>query len=222
MQQTEQMTYRPGLPPLPQRMRALPLSDKGYPVPYFVAHVDGAYNFLVADARKQVICLQQNRCWICGQTLGVFKVFVVGPMAALNRISSEPPSHLECAEYAVAACPFLLYPKAKRRELEGSVQSVAPPGVLMEHNPGVMLLWTTKKHEPLFGSRQPGLIQLGDPTTATWYSAGHKASRQQAEAALAFAKGELAKHCDDDPRQLAMLDERVERLRKLLPHDGPP
>ena len=27
---------RKGLPPLPPRMRALPISDKGYPVPAFV------------------------------------------------------------------------------------------------------------------------------------------------------------------------------------------
>lgn len=210
--------YRPGLPPLPERMRALPLSDKGYPVPYFASVINGQPNFQLADPLKWKRCIEQDRCWICGQPLGVFKVFVVGPMGAMNRITSEPPSHLDCAEYAVVACPFLLHPKAKRRELDDALPRETLPGEPMFHNPGMTLLWTTKSMRVRRGG--VALIHLGDPTTAQWFTAGRHASREEAESAVDMAQAELANQCDNDPAQLDHLAQRVSVLRKLLPPAG--
>ena len=207
--------YRPGLPPLPERMRALPLSDKGYPVPYFASVINGQPNFTLADPHKWTRCIEQDRCWICGQPLGVFKVFVIGPMAAMNRISGEPPSHLDCAEYAAAACPFLLYPKAKRRELADDIPQEPPPGEPVMHNPGTMVLWTTKQMRVRPG--RVSVIHLGDPTTTQWFTEGRHATREQAEAAVDAAEADLAAMCDNDPVQLDLLSARVNALRKLLP-----
>jgi len=48
-----------------------------------------------------VVCVRHKRCWLCGQPLGKFMCFVVGPMCAINKTSAEPPSHRDCALYAV-------------------------------------------------------------------------------------------------------------------------
>lgn len=210
--------YRPALPPLPAYMRDLPLSEQGYPIPYFVGMDNGRPNFQLADTRKWLNCTEQGRCWICGKTLGAFKVFAIGPMAAINRISAEPPSHLDCAEYAVAACPFLLHPKAKRRALDETLPLVMPPGVHTEHNPGVMLLWTTKSST--FNSRaRPSIIHLGEPTTVRWYSEGKAANRLQATAAMDDARERLSEMCANNA-QLKHLADATERLRKHLPRES--
>lgn len=207
--------YRPGLPPLPAYMRDLPLSEKGYPVPYFVSVVNGRYDFQLADSRKWLDCTRNNRCWICGKTLGAFKVFALGPMGAINRICSEPPSHLDCAEYAVEACPFLLYPNAKRRELNQNVPQKIPAGVLALHNPGVTLLWSTKS-STFATNQRPCLLLLGEPTTVRWYTEGHLASQAQASAAVDDARERLSAMCGSNG-DLARLAKDTERLRKYLP-----
>src|SRR4051812_13673711 len=106
----ENHTYRPELPPVPHRMRSLPIR-RGYPVPWFVARVENEFHFPTADSRKMMIALHRHVCWVCGQPLGSYLAFVIGPMCAVNRISSEPPSHLECAQFSAMACPFLVRPK---------------------------------------------------------------------------------------------------------------
>jgi len=105
---------RPDLPPQPERMKGQPEDARGFPVPWFVAWKDGAPIFQAADARKWAKAVKEKRCWLCGKTLGVHHAFVIGPMCGVNRVTAEPPSHRECAEYALKACPFLSRPAAKR------------------------------------------------------------------------------------------------------------
>ena len=55
---------------------------------------------------------KRGLCWVCGEPLGVHKVYAIGPMCVINRTTSEPASHRDCAEFAVKACPFLLEGRA--------------------------------------------------------------------------------------------------------------
>lgn len=213
------MNYRPGLPPLPARMRGLPLSPKGYPVPYFVSQIDGHYNFQLADAAKYLLCVRRDLCWICGQPLGVFRTFVVGPMAAMNRISAEPPSHADCAEYAVQACPFMLLPKAQRRKGEPALPRIEL-GLMLPANPGVSLLWTTKQRTIALRGRIE-LLLLGEPTLVRWIAEGRPATRKQALLAVADGLLQVSAHCASDAER-ADLDERSARLHKLLPREDLP
>jgi hypothetical protein len=47
-------------------------------------------------------------------------------------MSAEPPSHRECAEYAVRACPFLTRPLAVRNER--GLDGFEPAGVMIKRN----------------------------------------------------------------------------------------
>lgn len=106
--------------------------------------------------------------------------FVVGSMCGLNRTSSEPPSHTDCARYAAQACPFLARPHMARRE--GGLDEIGtekPAGEMITRNPGVTLLWTARGYS-LFGDGRGGtLFRLGDPVGLEWWAEGRAATRAE-------------------------------------------
>lgn len=125
---------RPDLEPLPERMRGLKVDGSGYPVPWFVAWVDGDPEFRAMDAAKFRTAVKENRCWVCGQALGRFQVFVIGPMCGVTRTSSEPPAQQECARWSARNCPFLTQRQVKRRE-DDFIRGCPMPGIGMKRNP---------------------------------------------------------------------------------------
>jgi hypothetical protein len=173
---------RPGLPPLPHHMAHLPIDKRGFPVPYFVAVINGEPDHRIAVPEVKQRCLRQGLCWICGKPLGTFRSFVAGPMCAINRVSAEPASHLDCARYAVRACPFLSRPHAHRREdkPEGTVPA---PGVHLQRNPGVVLIWTTRRYQP-FRVQHGWLVSLGEPDSVEWYAEGRPATLAEVKASI--------------------------------------
>src|SRR4030095_278504 len=101
---------------LPKRMRSLPLDpQRGVPVPWFGKWINGKPEFRAMDAEKFTEAIKFSLCWCCGQTLGVHLAFVIGPMCAVNRTSSETPCHYDCAVWSAKNCPFLSRPQMDRR-----------------------------------------------------------------------------------------------------------
>lgn len=174
------MTYklRPGLPELPVRIKMLPVDERGWPVPWFVEWIDGKPEFRAADPRKLLRAVREQLCWTCGGHLGSYMAFVVGPMCAINRISAEPPSHQDCAEFSAKACPFLSMPKMIRREAGLPEEVRSPPGVFLQRNPGVALIWTTRSYGL---SRLPNgyLFAMGEPSALLWFCEGRQATREE-------------------------------------------
>lgn len=184
---TTQNSMRPDLEPLPVRMRSLPVDDRGYPVPWFVAWVGGKPEFRAMDGEKRGLALRFNRCWVCGDQLGVHKTFVVGPMCGINRTSAEPPSHLECAEWSARNCPFLSNKDRMRREddlVNETMLQKHSPGVAIARNPGVTLLWTTRSYGTFNDEKGGLLLRLGDPESIIFYSQGRKASLDEVIASI--------------------------------------
>ncbi len=172
------MELRKDLPPLPRRFRSLPIDDRGYPVPWFVAFVDDKPDFRVARPNGLGEALRKRTCWLCGQPMGRFGAFVIGPMCAINRISSEPPSHRECAEFAVKACPFLVRPNAKRRDAKLPDDISAPSGIMIKRNPGVSLLWVSRNWHTM-RVENGVLINVGDPVDHSWWREGRAATHDE-------------------------------------------
>jgi hypothetical protein len=167
--------------PMPKRIAALPRDPlRGYPVPFFVAQIDGQYDFRIADEQKRIRCIQERLCWICGQPFGRYLSFVIGPMCAVNRISADPPMHRECAEYSVKVCPFLLNPAQRRNPKkipEGFDKDV--PGVMIPRNPGVQLLWTTTAYKLVPDQKGYLLFGVGPISALHWYAQGRDATRAE-------------------------------------------
>lgn len=147
-------------------------------MPWFVAWINGEPDFRVIEEGRTIEAIKLQRCWICGERLGRYMAFVIGPMCAVNRISAEPPSHRECAEFAARACPFLTMPKMKRNEREKPEDTRAPAGVRIARNPGVCLVWITRR---CYLVRAEGgvLFNVGDPEELAWYCEGRQATRAE-------------------------------------------
>lgn len=161
---------------MPARIAKLPIDERGYPVPWFVTWIDGKPEFRVADGEKLARAVNENRCWVCGQTLGHTLAFTIGPMCAVNRISAEPPAHRECAEFSARACPFLSRPHMRRRENDLPEEAGRPAGHMIRRNPGVALIWLTKQFRIVRDRNGRPLFGLGDPRECLWFAEGRRAT----------------------------------------------
>ena len=164
---------RPELTPLPDRMRHLKVYN-GYPVPWFVPWLaDGTPEFRVVAPEQRDLALLTRKCWVCGDVLGRYLTFVLGPMCGITRTTSEPPCHLECAEWSVINCPFLNGREKRRRDddLTDACKD-STPGHMIERQPNAVLLWTTKIFKTFADGQGNWLITVGDPLSLSWWSRG--------------------------------------------------
>ena len=177
---------------MPDRIRRLPVSPLGWPVPWFVTWFDrdgrpcddgeGICDFRVVNPAKIVTAVKKSRCWVCGEQMSaVYKAFVIGPMCAINKVISEPPSHRDCAIYAARVCPFLANPAMRRNDKNMQRGLDEPAGFGLKRNPGAVCVWITKDFRPfnpVMG--QPGvLFSLGRPVEVMWFAEGKRATRKQ-------------------------------------------
>src|SRR6185295_4115314 len=161
--------------PVPAKLAYRPIQDNGFLLPWFVkVQEHQPVDFRVTDNQRVLQAIQQNRCWVCGDRLGAHKVFVIGPMCIVNRVTSEPPSHLECARYSVKVCPFLSNPAMRRSPRNLPKNHVEPPGIAIARNPGVVALWFVKTYKTFTVDR--GLLfNIGEPTEVEWWCRGRPA-----------------------------------------------
>lgn len=218
----ETKIYRTDLPEIPKRLRRLPV-ERGYPVPWFVAFVDGHYDFRVIGPNKIPQAVREKRCWVCGDLLGVNLCFPIGPMCAINRVNSEPPSHLECVEWSARACPFLLNKEPERRTKGLPEDVVHSPGCPISRQPGVILLWVTLSYRVARvggdGRGNEGvLFRLGDPINLIWMREGRKATREEVLASIESGFPILQEAAAvDGPKAIAELNRLRDEAYKLLP-----
>lgn len=167
----------------PLNMAQLKKDSAGRPVPWFVAWIDGKPDHRILEPDKVTLALKTNLCWLCGRPLQTYKSFVVGPMCGVNRISSEPPSHTACAVYAAKVCPFMTTPGRDRRTANLPANRNAPPGIGLARNPGVTLIWTTRKYKVLTVPNGI-LFDMGEPAAFEWWAEGREAIRDEIIASI--------------------------------------
>lgn|SRR5215471_8095074 len=206
--------------PLPERMRDLPV-HRGYLVPWFVAWPDGPDGepeFRAADFKKWREAVDKHRCWVCGQRLGAYLSFVLGPMCGISRTTAEPACHRECAEWSILNCPFLSRPKMVRRENDLPEGTTDAPGEMLRRNPGVTLLWITRSFTLFPDSKGGQLIEVGDPVETVWYAEGRAATRQEVVDSAASGLPSLILLAREDGQEGEDdLARKVEAFDKLLP-----
>jgi hypothetical protein len=212
------VTLRRNLPLPPPRIARLPLDERGYPVPWFVGYVDDKPDFRLIGEGKIGDAIRFERCWLCGQRMGRNAAFVAGPMCAVNRTSAEPPSHWECADYAVRACPFLTMPKMERREGGLPAHAKDPAGVMLRRNPGAILIWLSRTWKPFRPPDGGVLFDIGDPVGVHWFVEGRPATRAEVEASLESGLPALMEMAQEEgARAVAELERRIAEVRQLVP-----
>jgi hypothetical protein len=168
--------------PLPRLMQNLPVDpDRGFVVPWFVDWIDGKPEFRAMDIRKFKKALTKKLCWVCGNPLLTRFAFVAGPMCGINKISSEPPSHIECARWSARNCPFLSNPDMVRREddlVDNNKFRDTSAGIGLARNPRVTMLWITREYE-VVNVGNGILIVMGRAQEVEWYHCGRIATRKE-------------------------------------------
>jgi hypothetical protein len=212
--------------PLPDNMKHLPVSKKGFPVPFFASIVDGEWDFRVTTAEKFVACVKEKRCWICGQALGSKYAFVAGPMCVVTKTSAEPPCHLTCATYSAIACPFLAQPRMKRNESDLPEGHRPPAGVAIMRNPGVTAVLVTRKYKLFDDGDGRALVEMGDPEDIKWYAQRRPATQAEVMDSVTSGMPLLWAQCDQEEsarmREEAHreLDIRLKAFARWLPPIG--
>lgn len=205
---------------LPMRMKSLPRDERGFPVPWFVDWIGDKPEFRAMDGRKYVKAVRENRCWVCGDKMGITKVFVAGPMCGINRTSAEPPSHIECARWSAINCPFLSNPRMVRREdelLNNTTLRDKAPGCAIARNPGVTMLWVTRQYEIFDDGRGKPLIQMGEPERVEWYANGREAILAEVQASIDSGLPNLEMIARTEEGGIEALRQYVQRFQKFLP-----
>jgi hypothetical protein len=209
---------------LPSRMKSLRIDPTfGVPVPWFVPwirHENGheTAEFRAMDPDKWQQAVRHRLCWVCGEPLGKWLAFPVGPMCAITRTTAEPPCHRDCAEWSIVNCPFLSRPDMVRRTdgMEGQHLDVA--GQMITRNPGVLCLWITREYEVWDDGKGKPLITVGKPETVTWWREGRAATREEIESSIAGGLPILlAAARRDGPFAVEQLQQQTAAVQHFLP-----
>jgi hypothetical protein len=171
------------LPEAPARIKRLPKDERGYPVPKFVHWESGKPDFRIIEDGFRARAFRTGLCWICGDPLGQHRIYAIGPMCVINRVTMEPPSHRDCAEFAASACPFLVRPRQKRNE-KGFTGEELMAGVGLKRNPGCTCLYETRDARRFSDGNGSWLIRLGEPTRVDWWAEGRTATRAEIQASI--------------------------------------
>lgn len=195
---------------MPFSLSLRPRDSRGYPIPWFTPIIDGVPDFTFVPEGLAEVAVRRQCCWVCGGPLRIPSAFVVGPMCTVNRVSAEPPSHVECAIYAAKACPFLARPqkvRAPRRE------DATCPGVMIERNPGVACVWITRRPVYVQATR---LFSLGEPERVRWYCHSRKATRDEVMASIDSGLPSLREVCEGE-EDIAELESMLSVALELVP-----
>jgi len=216
------------LPDMPARIARLPRDERGYPVPRFVEWLKegkkaprgsegAAPDFRYADYGFRLLAFKRGLCWICGEPLGVHKVYAIGPMCVISGTTSEPACHRECAEFAASACPFLVRPRQKRNEKGLDPDSTAP-GLMIKRNPGCICLYETPLAHAFADGAGGWLISLEPPVRTDWWAEGREATREEVLASIDSGYPLLLAEAEKDgPAALGQLDRQRNEAMRYLP-----
>ncbi len=211
--------HRANMEKIPERMTHLPVDERGFVVPWFVAWMEGKPEFRAMDPSKFVAAIRQKLCWVCGGKLGANVCFVAGPMCGINRTSSEPPSHLECARWSARNCPFLSNPRMIRREddeINNSTLRENAAGFAITRNPGVAMLWVTRQFE-VFKTDTGPLIQMGEPESVEWWAHGRAATRDEVAASIESGLPNLEAVARQERGGIEALAQARQRFERWMP-----
>lgn len=113
---------------------------------------------------------------------------------------------------------LLANPNKRRREGRMPEGAVDPAGIMLKRNPGVALLWSTRKYQ-LFRDGQGGvLFDIGEPTDVRWYVEGRPARRGEVLESIESGLPSLRQLAEEEgAKATAELDRRVIRALALVP-----
>lgn len=213
---------------MPARITRLPVTESGFPIPWFAAYVkDGKHcapehggqpDLRYSDERKAALAITQSLCWVCGGKLGTNKAFVIGPLSLISHVTAEPPTHLDCAQFTVRACPFLANPRMRRNKKDQADERVMDPHGTLD-NPGVIAIATVRGEYKYFRTNRV-LIRFGEPHNIEWFKDKRKATREEVLHAMQSGAEKACVYYPDDPKLPKMIEATMDLAYKFEPFKG--
>ena len=124
------------------------------------------------------------------------------------------------------ACPFLTQQELERRAKGLPEDRSKAPGLGLQHNPGIAMLWITKTYRPWAvpqqavqeaGAQLGVLFEIGEPETIEFYSFGREATHEEIRAAIARGLPYLRETArSQGPRAMAELLSQLRAFEALL------
>lgn len=185
---------------IPKHLSHRPRDKNGLPIPWFtVKGKDGEYTPGMASGYKVVKATKEGLCWVCGEKMGRYEIYVQSMAGVIHQFSTEPPAHLDCAVFTAEHCPFL-------------VNSGKP-----------IALYTTTDSYVLNREGQPVFI-LSPPAELKWYHSGRLATRQECIAELEVVMPQIlstAAQSKNKGEELMMKQRLARLLANRLPQESP-
>jgi len=110
--------------PLPPELEHLPRDKRGMIIPYIVLiDKDGNPQFKINDEEKNLFCLTNRICHICGKPLKREFWFIGGQLSAFHPQGAfnDGAVHKVCGEYALRVCPYMAYSQYKAVDEAGTL-----------------------------------------------------------------------------------------------------
>ena len=199
----------------PEKIRFLPINEKGFYVPWF-SHWEGDKPIVqIADMRKMRLAIRKKLCWICGHPLGSYGAFVVGSMCVVSRVCSEPPNHRDCALFAVRACPYITKPLSKRTGHKTGLPLKDEPEFAFTGNPKLWLVYSTRSWSP-HTSGESTFFRFGEPDWYEFFHEGRKATREEIDEGFAEAQPRLQQEAEQKgPQAIRYLLDRTAQFNAM-------
>lgn len=104
------------------------------------------------------------------------------------------------------------------RRKDGLEDIKQPAGVMIERNPGVTLLWFTRRYR-ILDAGNGRLFQIGRPFKVEWYCRGRIATRDEIIEAIESGTPLLREAAEkyDGPEGLAHLEVQLKNAWRLVP-----
>lgn len=165
---------------VPPFLKHLARDHRGYPHPFLMMRD----SIVTVDPSKQLRCLKEKLCMVCGTRLDNKKWFIGGHLTAVNRAVIDPAMHERCARYSLKVCPFLANSEMKYRKRyeEGAM---AVPGTVSTRAETTCLL-RTNGSKPILVNGQLFIL------CNRWDLVEHYVSGEQVPAPPGYSREELA------------------------------
>ena len=125
---------------MPDRIAKLPKDDRGYPITYIAAYINGKADLGIQDYAKVLSCVNEWRCHVCGEKLGKLGYFIAYEPIQKRPRFLDPAIHRECALYSLMVCPYLANPSAKHRSSKMLPKDLTDLGEVTGRTYNVVLL----------------------------------------------------------------------------------
>ena len=128
---------------MPEQIAKLPKDERGYPITYIAAYINGKADLGIQDTAKVQSCVREWRCHVCGEKLGKLGYFIAYEPVPKRPRFLDPAVHRDCALYSLQVCPYLANPSAKHRSAKALATDQTDLGEVTGRSHIVVLIGTT-------------------------------------------------------------------------------